>query len=428
MRRACRRTVVTQARRGNDVQQAVEAAPQKVQEASRGPLGNLPLVAVTVAMVWGLLQTAGVWRSVTSKNKREEAVSGKARIIESITDSRIADTFKRVDVSGDGRVDLRELTEALYKLNPNAPLSAARDSALDIFLLFDKDRNDRTLNREEFGQFLETWCLQTGSKLDDIAGRIGEPRDIEAHENREDQRVEEEVTRAAEAPEDLSRVLERRKLETVFRLWADRRGDGNRVERKDLARSLSRLLDIVGGDGADRARGLITSPAGAAQHAGYNAHLDRTEFTDLVRRVSDVAGMKHAEVLDFLIMIPLYGEERKALPPGRTSEDHRASAINEMHEAKEQAQVYNRRKEAINILSEARKEAHEQIEARKKKEAAREREREDREAGRKGPGGPTSSGNGRSGGSSNFPGTTASEGGIQAAASDPSKGSSSARS
>ena len=39
-----------------------------------------------------------------------------------------------------------------------------------------------------------------------------------------------------------------------------------------------------------------------------------------VRRVSDVAGIKHAEVLDFLIMIPLYGEERKALPPGRTPE------------------------------------------------------------------------------------------------------------
>lgn len=46
-------------------------------------------------------------------------------------------------ISGDGRVDLRELTEALYKLKPEAPLSAARDSALDIFLLFDKDRNDR---------------------------------------------------------------------------------------------------------------------------------------------------------------------------------------------------------------------------------------------------------------------------------------------
>ena len=39
-----------------------------------------------------------------------------------------------------------------------------------------------------------------------------------------------------------------------------------------------------------------------------------------VRRVSDVAGLKQADVLDFLIMIPLYGEERKALPPGRSGE------------------------------------------------------------------------------------------------------------
>ncbi len=39
-----------------------------------------------------------------------------------------------------------------------------------------------------------------------------------------------------------------------------------------------------------------------------------------VRRVADVAGLKQADVLDFLIMIPLYGEERKALPPGRSGE------------------------------------------------------------------------------------------------------------
>lgn len=37
-----------------------------------------------------------------------------------------------------------------------------------------------------------------------------------------------------------------------------------------------------------------------------------------VRRVADVGGVKQADVLDFLIMIPLYGEERKALPPGRS--------------------------------------------------------------------------------------------------------------
>ncbi len=106
-------------------------------------------------------------------------------------------------------MDLAELTDALGKLNPSAPLSAARDSALDVFLLFDKDRNDRcgraafaaapfptpllarrsglqclltlwhaqhpgrsesacararrTLNKEEFGQFLETWCGARGA-------------------------------------------------------------------------------------------------------------------------------------------------------------------------------------------------------------------------------------------------------------------------
>lgn len=56
----------------------------------------------------------------------------------------------------------------------------------------------------------------------------------------QDQRIEQEVTRAAEKPEDLSRVLEHRKLDAVFRLWAERRGEGGRVERKDLSRALNR--------------------------------------------------------------------------------------------------------------------------------------------------------------------------------------------
>lgn len=59
-----------------------------------------------------------------------------------------------------------------------------------------------------------------------------------------------------------------------------------------------RLLDNTGGDGADRARALITSPSGTAQHAGYEAHLNRTEFTDLVRpKPSTLGGTGHADCL-----------------------------------------------------------------------------------------------------------------------------------
>jgi hypothetical protein len=44
-----------------------------------------------------------------------------------------------------------------------------------------------------------------------------------------------------------------------------------------------RLLDNSGSEGAERARGLVTSPGGTSQHAGYDAHLNRTEFSDLAR-------------------------------------------------------------------------------------------------------------------------------------------------
>ncbi len=74
-----------------------------------------------------------------------------------------------------------------------------------------------------------------------------------------------------------------------------------------------------------------------------------------------------------------------------------------------------------------------QSEARKREEAERERARKEREgqgqAQGPGQGGRASSGNGQAGGGgSAFRGTTASEAGIQDAASDQSKGSSTARS
>lgn len=43
-----------------------------VSRPRRGPLSNLPLIAVSVALVWGLTQTAGIWKNVTSKSKKDE--------------------------------------------------------------------------------------------------------------------------------------------------------------------------------------------------------------------------------------------------------------------------------------------------------------------------------------------------------------------
>lgn len=41
-------------------------------------------------------------------------------------------------------------------------------------------------------------------------------------------------------------------------------------------------------------------------------------------------------------------------------QDSRAAAVSELHQAKEQASAVNRRRKAINILAEARKDAHQQ--------------------------------------------------------------------
>lgn len=47
--------------------------------------------------------------------------------------------FNAFDRNRDGKVDLAELTAGLKKFKPDASGEAARSSALDVLLLFDKN-------------------------------------------------------------------------------------------------------------------------------------------------------------------------------------------------------------------------------------------------------------------------------------------------
>ena len=59
--------------------------------------------------------------------------------VESMDQGTLDKLFHMVDANHDGQVDLRELTLALGKLNPELPLSEAKDSATDFFVLFKVD-------------------------------------------------------------------------------------------------------------------------------------------------------------------------------------------------------------------------------------------------------------------------------------------------
>lgn len=57
--------------------------------------------------------------------------------MESVGDEESQRLFSTADVNNDGKVDLRELTRAINKLQPPHKSSAeARDAAVDAFVLF----------------------------------------------------------------------------------------------------------------------------------------------------------------------------------------------------------------------------------------------------------------------------------------------------
>lgn len=63
----------------------------------------------------------------------------KVKLVEQADSQQMWDLFKAFDRNHDGRVDLAELTAGLKKFKPDASADAARSSALDVLLLFDKN-------------------------------------------------------------------------------------------------------------------------------------------------------------------------------------------------------------------------------------------------------------------------------------------------
>ncbi len=58
---------------------------------------------------------------------------------ESIDQGALDKLFTTADTDHDGRIDLRDFTYALAKINPDLHLAEAKDSATDFYVLFKVD-------------------------------------------------------------------------------------------------------------------------------------------------------------------------------------------------------------------------------------------------------------------------------------------------
>lgn len=63
----------------------------------------------------------------------------KNKLVKQADSKQMTDLFNAFDRNRDGKVDLVELTAGLKKFKPDASAEAARSSALDVLLLFDKN-------------------------------------------------------------------------------------------------------------------------------------------------------------------------------------------------------------------------------------------------------------------------------------------------
>ncbi|BDA45131.1 hypothetical protein COCOBI_06-6110 [Coccomyxa sp. Obi] len=187
-------------------------------------------------------------------------------LIQSVEDVDTEGVFNAVDSNGNALIDLRELANALSKwtllvATPDAPLGAAKNLALDLYLIFGVDPL-QGFDQEQFKMVLQSWCLFTKISFDVMARWMEtalELADIQL--SPEDKMAAEELDHAMSSPEAMAAAVDAHKIDMVFHLW-DTDSDGV-ASRKKLTRALTWLLSQVqeesksGGEGGGRRTEVI---------------------------------------------------------------------------------------------------------------------------------------------------------------------------
>ncbi|KAK9849016.1 hypothetical protein WJX84_004403 [Apatococcus fuscideae] len=206
-----------------------------------------------------------------------------ANLVDAVATSsdKLDELFKKMDLNKDGRqadcshapVSLgpKDCPEGgalgLKSVNPRASLSAARKSALDVFLLFDADKN-RYLDKDEFSRVQKLSAVHL-------------------------QHVAQELDRAI-GGDKVAEAIADRKLDGIFTVWDEDR-DGS-IKFGQLKIRLQNYK--VSAAGEERTKGMLNSVPSSDD-------FDRNEFGRFVEGFAKAANTSFADLADYLLVVPL---------------------------------------------------------------------------------------------------------------------------
>ncbi|CAL8469111.1 g8652 [Coccomyxa elongata] len=232
---------------------------------------------------------------------------------QSVENADTVGLFTAVDADGNAFIDLHELAVALSSwtklvATPDAPLAAAKNLALDLYLIFGVDPL-QGFDKEQFKMVLQSWCLFTKISLEIMAQWMETALDVPGVQmSPEDNIAMEDLDHAMSSQEAMAAAVDAHKIDLVFYLW-DSDADGV-ASRKKLIRALTwyyRLLSQVStsGEGSDQRSGVIDFLE-REQRPGL-PDLDRNAFRAVVQRFCELTAVPVSDMCDFLKEIALEG-------------------------------------------------------------------------------------------------------------------------
>eukprot|EP00884_Botryococcus_braunii_P010489 jgi/Botrbrau1/19441/Bobra.0338s0063.1 len=298
-------------------------------------IGPVPTVLIGGVLIFTIFFLMRSWKRVLKNNDRQEVqeIQQNLKLVEQADSQQMADLFKAFDRNHDGKVDLAELTAGLIQFKPDASADAARSSALDVLLLFDKN-DSKVLEKGEFAAFIQSWCLGTKTDFDEMSNELIQR--LSDHSFLKDE-VQDAIADFQDAShQEVEDLLDRHKLQAIFRLWDTDHDDS--VDQTVLEHALKRLVSMSSNTLSKEKREGVKEYMDVMHQTSYIAgqtvdqelvpeltgdgvttrrYLGPDQFINFIQAFQQISGIPRSQITDFLVILPLYKQtaaEGKPLP------------------------------------------------------------------------------------------------------------------